>query len=237
MAQFIKTSTYGALIIALATVLTWAAGSSADTFYTFDLNELEGTYETERLYDYQTDDSYAYEAPHQWITFDEPIVVSGFILEYSGTIDQYPTYLDQAGGTYSGDSHSTKIYNFHGINFNPAPDSWSGTWRLGTWNPVSYSNAWDTVSFTISPDGSFFYTRSLDYAALGWVEDQEEVGVYLNFFFDIYNTDSANTPGIINITDAQLTIISPTVPSPGALWLLSSGLLGLLGLRKRDRQA
>ena len=103
---------------------------------TVDLDELKGTYETKTLYFDEEDRSYGYEAFKQWLTFSKSILVNGFIVEYTGSISGYPEYLDSIGN-----KTNPKVTSFFGVNFNSAPESWDGTWRLRNWYVGTYDNA------------------------------------------------------------------------------------------------
>jgi hypothetical protein len=87
---------------------------------------------------------------------------------------------------------------------------------------------YDTVTFfTLDPDATF--SRSGDLLTWRVKDDLFEGGAGLGAFsFYGYSLDGGSETGFYDITAP-----GANVPVPAAVWLLGSGLLGLVGLRKR----
>ncbi len=77
-----------------------------------------------------------------------------------------------------------------------------------------------------------FADNSLDYILGEWTWfDMSSLGAVIGLEFDLSSSDvgayGMNTPAYFAMDDLS------TVPLPGAVWLLASGLLGLIGIRRR----
>ena len=133
-------------------ILLQATSELGATTYLYDFDALEKSYTTKILD--TTDDSYGYQAFKQWINFGESILVTDITLEFSGTVNPYPSYYDDNGDLYY---DYMKIIQFYGVNFNNAPrPAWSGEWSLGSWGNHSYSNEYEESIGTIDGDGNFY---------------------------------------------------------------------------------
>ena len=110
---------------------------------------------------------------------------------------------------------------------------------MGSSRTYQYSDEYYFTSLTIDSDGSFFFIKKFDFEPSNWVKQQDVVGVYLDFYFDIYKIDNAIAAGTINVTEVELKILGSNVqspdpvPVPSAIILLFSGILGLAGVSRK----
>ncbi|MBU1055062.1 MAG: VPLPA-CTERM sorting domain-containing protein [Proteobacteria bacterium] len=84
------------------------------------------------------------------------------------------------------------------------------------WGDVSY-NVWEEVSY------------DLDAGQLGWLSDDGNIHLAL-IGPGYYMTDFNAQFWLDSVT---LTATNAAVPIPGAVWLLGSGLVGLVGIRRK----
>lgn len=108
-------------------------------------------------------------------------------------------------------------------------DIFSFEWDLGNFD--LYHNG---PSFTINPPGTYEIVELL---SPGWVLD----GIDVDLDPDDPNTSYQPIDNGIEVTFSGVSPVSITfnnspVPIPGAIWLLGSGLVGLVGFRKKFKK-
>ena len=149
----------------------------------------------------------------------------------------YRQYFDKYVYPQTEDINSGFVDLLFNVN-NDSVRSWSGYhfefWDLAFQNRLTVtdlfiSNGWfeheDTILYT---DG--YGTGSI---ATCWTENGSLIdpGMYDNWFY--LSIDLAANPGLAG--GFAIRQVATTVPIPGAVWLLGSGLLGLVGLRRKTR--
>lgn len=92
-------------------------------------------------------------------------------------------------------------------------------WRLPTWD--EYKSIYDAGVRSGSASDEFESLLGKHF----WLASGNEV-------FDFYNPDNPLTMDPDSIKNA-LAITTSQVPIPGAVWLLGTGLLGILGIKKK----
>ncbi|MCP3669209.1 MAG: DUF4114 domain-containing protein [Gammaproteobacteria bacterium] len=92
--------------------------------------------------------------------------------------------------------------------------------------------------YLISPDkgGSTFYSDSNGYDYFKVFQNDNDSSMFKLAIEDLYGGgDKDHNDMIVHVT----SVLSPpnvsTVPIPGAVWLLGSGLVGLIGIRRKIR--
>ncbi len=159
----------------------------------------------------------------QFIAFDDPIFVGGFILEYSGTI-KFPLYIGENGNIFEGPAT-----NIFGIRF---PNSVTGT-GLFLELESYHTNGRDYV--LEGNDFQYTWTFNNNYGNADVVDIELFNFFYNGPFMTEFDLDPFQ-PGIIDVNNAQITFIESTVPLPPAIWLLGSGLIVVVIIKYRKLQ-
>ncbi len=106
--------------------------------------------------------------------------------------------------------------------------------KLSTWGIRADGSLTSPVDFYLA---DFRFTdNSQDYIVNDWTwVDLSGLGNVVGLQFSLSSTDNGaygmNTPAYFALDDLN----GAPVPIPGALWLLGSGLMGILGLRRRQK--
>jgi hypothetical protein len=142
-----------------------------------------------------------------------------YAAKYAG-FSQHFGYADSVGGT------------FNSLGLSYAQGSANGEGAVG---PIGFSVADDfNPANTIDNNGGNFVLYATD-SGKGLLLDFEYYGfkgVYVAAFEDGAALDNTNF-GDRDYNDLVVGMNACPAPIPGALWLLGSGLLGLVGLRRR----
>jgi hypothetical protein len=135
---------------------------------------------------------------------------------------------------FIGPTHAA-LYQFNGVFGSDATtDSYEGD-MFGTLENQSFSGLFDdtTQYFNFQTNGYVYEDDDvagwLDYNAMNLIFVEEGV------FFDVRDTDGAPTALWIKYGTAMIggEVDASAVPVPAAIWLLGTGIVGLLGLRKK----
>ena len=203
------------MLLILMLFSNYASGASL----TVPLNELLGQYTTTVF----EPGNIIEPGGTQFIAFDNPISVGGFILEYSGTI-KFPLYIGEDGNTFEGPAQNTFWIRF--------PSATTGT-------GISLElESYHTYGRDYVLEGNDFqYTRTFNnnYGNADVVDIERFNFLYNGPFMTEFDLNPFQ-PGIIDVNNAQITFIEGAVPLPPAIWLLGSGLIVVVMRKYRKLQ-
>ena len=160
---------------------------------------------------------YDYDGPH-WtgqintttdtLTINTWVESNGYLVYWAPTSASLPMVWDAVDGTGS-------TYDI--------PDDWNG----------NFGTNWGFLSPVVLSDMSFNEgTCTISNMKTGWHMKEIDGVIYTNS-----GTDKVTLwPRYSNFTQASVAdelYIIPVVPIPGAVWLFGSGLIGLIGFRKK----
>jgi len=239
------------ILIMVLVIICISISNGEASIYSSYLYELTGTYVAQFDGDFE-----ASGGKKQIVDFGEPITgIDSIRFEFQGTINAWPAVEDSTGNVYY-----DEINNNAGIG---TPfDPFSGIpWGWGTsLKPNSYSLNSSTYSYDYfyEPDGRFYFSAINEYPDNDI--DSGQVETHLVFYRYAlsnfaYRLDPDNweeiledliygQAGQIYVNSARLTISTDSIltpdpfnleviPIPSAVWFLGSGLIGIVGIRRK----
>lgn len=113
-----------------------------------------------------------------------------------------------------------------------------GTWDYDSSFTVTYAAGTLTTDDIFSLDVWLFASYSAEGVSFlgqitGYDDDNEPIyGDPASGYLDI-SADFYDSLRLVSITGGIEAVDPPTVPIPGAVWLLGSGLIGIVGIRRK----
>lgn len=163
------------------------------------------------------------------------------------------TLADTAYGITAGDLFPADVYVAGadasplgafavGVTFNPLLATATAATADLAWFPVPHLPAAGSASLEGTNMAGLATVPSrrlgtLDFTSLGAGIFDLQLGFLYQNGLDFVGPNLQLYDSLITFQNAQITAATAPVPLPGAFWLLGTGLIGLLGLRKRSANA
>lgn len=155
---------------------------------------------------------------------------------YSNNWNNFSTAVSSFSGEVAGSSVSGTNLSANTQNYGFASDNWgnytSGGASVSSYNYNYTGNSWDYSSASLSSYGSSF-VNAQDFIS-AFMSNNNPISFYLSVSNGTYDGTSQFGNYFYAYGNIDSVTVSPaTVPVPAAVWLFGSGLMGLLGAKKK----